>query len=274
MKLSIISRKGSSPKTLNNILKNLQDGQLLQRKNADRINTEILFRFGTMQPATSLFEINTPQLIKTVDNKPLTRRILYDNHIAIPKTYFNKVEIHRNNRIHYPLIGRPQYHNGGKKIIISNNMRDINADRQSAYWSEIIDKDKEFRVYVFFGKVIGVEEKIPYDRNCIAWNFATGNSRFESLHWNDYPIAVCILAIHAAEVIGIDFTAVDVISKGDQNYILELNTSPSCSGARCRCIARGLTWVKKKIETNHTIPKHLILPNIIRSYRELIHPCM
>jgi glutathione synthase/RimK-type ligase-like ATP-grasp enzyme len=274
MKLSILKRKGSRLTTVKKIIENLQDVRLLKKEDSPRINAEILFRWGASYPIESLFEINTPQMIETTDNKKRTRRILKDNHIPIPKTYFNKNEIHNSNHLHYPIIGRTKYHSQGKGVIISNNIRDINADEHSAYWSEVIDKDREFRIYVFFGKIIGAEEKIPNDYNCIIWNFSIGNAIFRIIKQENYPITVCTLAIQAAEVIGIDFAAVDIISKGDQNYVLELNTSPSCTGARCRAIAKGIEWAKNKIETNHTIPRHLELPNIIRSYRELIHPCL
>lgn len=274
MKLSILKRKSSSMTTVKKIVENLQDMQLLRKTDSNRVDTEILFRWGATYPMTNLFEINTPKMIQITDNKRLTRKILRDNHISIPKTYFSKVEIHRDGDTHYPLIGRTKYHSQGKGTIISNNMRDIDADRCSVYWSEIIDKDREFRIYVFFGKIIGVEEKIPDDRNCVLWNFSTGNAKFRGIKRDNYPIAVCTLAIHAIEIIGIDFAAVDIISKGRQNYVLELNTSPSCSGIRCRCIAKGLEWAKSRIETNRVIPQHFVLPNTIRSYVELVHPCM
>lgn len=274
MKLSILKRKNSSLTTVKKIVENLQDVPLLRRKDIDKVNTEILFRWGAAYPMASGFEINTPKTIQITDNKKLTRKLLQDDHIAIPKTYFNKAEIHRNCNIHYPLIGRAKYHSQGKGVIISNNIRDVDADGDSAYWSEIIDKDREFRIYVFFGKIIGVDEKIPEDRNCVLWNFSIGNAKFRNIKWDDYPIAVCILAIRATETIGIDFAAVDIISKENQNYILELNTSPSCSGAMCRHIAKCLEWAKNRIETNHAMPQHFVLPNTVRNYRELIHPCM
>ena len=43
-----------------------------------------------------------------------------------------------------------------------------------AYYSEYIPKEKEFRVYIFNKKVIGIAEKIPKNKSDIAWNSHCG----------------------------------------------------------------------------------------------------
>jgi len=274
MQISISRSAGSSMTTIERILDHLDDAKLIQQEDMDRAKVDILFRFGGVRTQRSSFEINTPTMIKAINNKPFTRRLLYEGLISIPVTYFSKAEIEQADHIHFPLIGRAKYHLQGKGVIISNNIRDIKLDTKSRYWSEIIDKDREYRVYVFFGKVIGMEEKIPKDRNNIVWNFHAGNSVFKSIKYINYPIDVCVLAIQAAKCINIDFSAVDIISKKNKHYILELNASPSCSANRCHRIAQVLNWAKEEIERDGRKPQHFVLPNIIRSYKELIHPCL
>lgn len=275
MKISISRSAGSSMATVERIISNIGDARLIEREGMNKSKADILFRFGGVRTHRSSFEINTPTMIRTMNNKPLTRRLLQEGHVRIPLTYFSKAEVERSRHARFPLIGRGQYHLQGKGVVICNNLRDVNRDMKSRYWSEIIDKDREYRVYVFFGKVVGMEEKVPKDRNKVVWNYHAGNSVFESIKWKNYPLSVCKLAVQAAECIGVDFSAVDLISKDDDHYVLELNASPSCSKSKCRRIAQALCWAKEKIEKDGKKPKHLTLPNTIKSYKDIMHPvCM
>ena len=274
MRVDIIQRKGSSHQTTSRIIENMKDARIITGREERARRTEILFRFGNRRPVRGNYVINTIHMIMTTNNKPLTRRLLRDADVSIPRTFFSKDEILRNRVAPFPLIGQPTYHHGGSGIVISRNINDLRRDMTSTHWAEIIRKDREWRVYVFFGRVIGVEEKVPTHPQEVAWNHALGNSTFHALKWNEYPLQVCLLAIQAANAIGIDFSAVDIISERDRHYVLELNTSPSCSAPRCRCIARALNWVRYYIQENDRKPEYLTVPSRVRSYKDIIHPCM
>lgn len=220
--------------------------------------------------------INTPEMIHIVNDKPGCRQQLIEANVRCPNTWFNKTDVKEaitlgtNN-----VIGRPSRHAQGRNIIISHTIEEIERDTTSTYWSEIIEKDREYRIYTFMGRIIMVAEKVPTEigRERIAWNHFGGGAIFNNIKWSEWPIESCKLGLKAAETIGIDFAGVDVMEKDGVPYILEINSAHSLTSEyRKKTFAKALNWLCNEIETNHEKPIHFPYPDKIRTYKSMILP--
>lgn len=234
-------------------------------------NPEIIFRWGSSAACPAKFEINSAEMLGKMNNKIVARKILAENQVPIPKTFFTKAEAANGK---FPQIGRKSFHSQGEEMQISHNYGDLNNDNISAYWSEFIPKDREFRVYVFFGRILGMCEKIPKDKNKIAWNNSLDNGVFKTVGWKHFPWNVAGLAIKACNVLNVDFSAVDIITKGNDAYILELNSAPTCSEYRQKLFSKAFAWLKSEIIKNKKVPAHFEYPAAIKKYIHVIHPCV
>ncbi|MDD4996371.1 MAG: hypothetical protein PHW15_02795 [Patescibacteria group bacterium] len=221
--------------------------------------------------------INKATMIHSVSNKIKCRMELIQKEIPIPKTYFSKEEIQDTENIIWPLIGREMYHSQGKNIAIVNNLAELAEDNVSNYWSEYINKDKEYRVYVFFGRIIKIDEKIPTDegKERIAWNHANGGSSFKNIRWNDWPLEICKIGIKTSEAIGIDFSGIDIIVKDNKPFVLELNSAPSINTPYGQTIlAKAFNWVADIMENTNKLPEHFEYPQKIKGYKAFILPAI
>jgi glutathione synthase/RimK-type ligase-like ATP-grasp enzyme len=139
---------------------------------------------------------------------------------------------------------------------VIRNLDELNADDSSEYWSEIIAKDREFRVYCFFGYVIAVAEKIPHDKDALLWNHAQGGSVFNNVRWGQWPIAVMREALKSQQVMNFEVGGVDVMTEGGTPYILEVNSAPSLTTPyRKQIFARAYEWAIRYIEEHNSKPK-------------------
>jgi glutathione synthase/RimK-type ligase-like ATP-grasp enzyme len=172
------------------------------------------------------------------------------------------------------VLGRPATHSQGKYAIRSCDEEDLEQDTTSAYWSQYLPKQKEYRVYCFFGRVVAVAEKVPTDPNAIVWNHHGGGSVFKNVRWGDWPLDVCLEALKAQDVMNIDFTGVDVMVYNDKPYVLELNSAPSLSSPyRKEVFAKAFEYTFKEIEIAGMALSWPI-PERAESYKTLIHPAL
>jgi len=279
MNIYILRRKGSGIATCRGIGQNMPkltkviNEHKIRRILRLRRNPDILIRWGCLAPLNGRIEINSPEVINLVNDKISSRKLLFENGVSVPKTYFSKQQIIDSNP-NFPLIGRKKYHSQGLGMNISENRQNIINDRKSEYWSEYIKKDREFRIFVFFGKILGVCEKIPNNPDAISWNNSLNNGIFKTLKKREFPLPACFLALKAAKILNVDFSAVDIISKGDKNYVLELNNAPTCSDYRQLLFSRAFNWLIEKVEELNVKPPHFELPNNVRRFKQIVHPCL
>lgn len=273
MKAYFLRRKGNGKETCDGIVSNLDGVEIIREDKISRIQSpNIIIRWGSKVEFSSDFEINTPQMIHSMNHKTKSRLRLFDSGIPVPKTYYIKSEALKCTN--FPLIGRKTYHSQGKGIVISNNTQELEKDELSEYWSEFINKDKEFRIYVFFGKVLGVSKKIPNDPSEISWNNSLGNADFETVKWNHFPLTACKLAVKSCEILGVDFSAVDILKKENSNYVIELNSAPTLSPYRQVLFSKGFSWVINEIIKNNKKPGHFGIVENVHNYRDLIFPSL
>lgn len=169
---------------------------------------------------------NKIDAIENATDKKKARQMFLDNKVSAPKLYTPT-----SPDVTFPIIARPLVHSKGKNFVVINNMREFKAHfKDGWYYSQYIDKDREFRVHVAHGKILAIMEK-PRVEGQMAWNKAINHQAFNRVAQADYPYSVCWQALKAVDVLGLDFGGVDVIAKqeGDKlkGYVLEVNTSPT-----------------------------------------------
>lgn len=191
-------------------------------------NSDVVIRWGNkdeFQLKDYAIQINSPESITRGSNKKETRKILQKNGVSVPRTFFSKQDAF-NRLDKFPLIGRDSsFHSQGKGVRLLKNAAEL-ENSNCAYYSEFLQKEKEFRVYVFGGKVLGVAEKIPENPDSICWNTHRGASFKDLKTWND---SMTEEAVKAAQVIGQHFSGVDILQFQGKFYICELNSVPSLS---------------------------------------------
>ncbi len=210
----------------------------------------VLFNWGrtSLQVPENTVIINRPERVKVVSNKIETRKILIEHGINVPITLFSKDEamafIEKNP--YTKLIGRPGKHYGGKNVIFIKSRYDLIKDCNSEYWSEYIEKDEEYGIFVFKNRVIGGVQKIVNNKNKIVWNHCAGGY-FKTIYKGQYPQEVRDISRASAKVLEIDFSRVDIITKDRKTYVLELNTAPQLSGFRQQMLVKE---INKILENN------------------------
>ena len=135
--------------------------------------------------------------------------------------------------------------NSGRGIqIIPKGSEDI---PEAPLYVKYIKKKKEFRVHVFKGEILFVQEKkrrndIPDEE--VNWQIRNHSNGFIFAH-NDVEIGDEGLnnAIIACNTLGLDFGAVDVIWNERENkyYVLEVNTAPGITGETLRIYSEKFT---------------------------------
>ena len=148
------------------------------------------------------------------NSKGVQRKMLMDK-VDVPRTWFSP------ENITYPCLARPLRHSRGVHFHVLKNKSDLKSlPNKTWYFSEWIEKEKEYRVYVGGGKCLGGFDK-PIEGHLTGHIAVTGS-------WGDLievPEDVADLSIKATETLGLDFSGVDVIV-GEKPYICEINTAP------------------------------------------------
>lgn len=138
-----------------------------------------------------------------------------------------------------PFFGRLPHHTRGKDIRVFRTHQPL-LPRPNEFYSQLVPKRKEFRVFAYRGRSIGVYEKVLHYPNKLGrrgrsrdvWNWANGYG-FEYRKADAAPIEIKELACRAVAAINLDFGAVDIIeSLQGQFLVLEVNTAPGVEGPR------------------------------------------
>lgn len=180
---------------------------------------------------------NKSENIKNATDKKLTRQILLENKVRIPRLFSDQDYI--ANTLTFPIIARPSVHAKGKNFVVLNDKESfikhyMENEINGWYYSEYIDKEREFRVHCAHGKILAIMEK-PKGEG-FAWNRARIGEPFVRVKQDDYIYTVCFQALKATKVLGLDFAGVDVILKTNENgrkeaFVLEANTSPTINSS-------------------------------------------
>ena len=145
-------------------------------------------------------------------------------------------------------LGRRIHHTRGTDIVV---IRAGQPHTGSDFYTALIPKRREFRVWGFRRKPIATYEKVltypvklgRRGRSRDVWNWRNGYA-YNFLHPEAAPKALKGLGAAAVDALGLDFGAVDIIEGHDGRfYCLEVNTAPGVEGPRW-----GLTSLARHIE--------------------------
>lgn len=198
-------------------------------------DNSIIIRWGTREQidTTNSIIYNKASAIENATNKAVSRKIFIDKGVSTP-TLLNNVEDYKGGII----IARPFIHSKGKNLVVLNNYTElVNHWRKGWYYSEFIDKQREFRVHCGHGKVLALMEKTKPSNSSIAWNRAINDTEpFKRITQaeSDEQNLIHILkeALKAVEALKLDMGGVDImLDKNNIPYVLEVNTAPTLNSS-------------------------------------------
>lgn len=210
---------------------------------------DFIFRYGNTEqfdnPVKMIF--NKGHDIILVSNKLKMRRKLIESNIPVPKLYnLDAIEESRYeiDSKELPLIARPVNHWKGKDFnLVFSYDEAITYLRKGYYLQGVINKETEYRIFVWQGGVFECSIKEPrLERyNMLVRNFGNG-WRFGYKQRLETPQELRKYARESVELAGLDFGAVDccVDKKGDY-YIFEINSAPSLIERKAEKLANKIT---------------------------------
>lgn len=187
----------------------LQGNTFVKEKlDAPNFRNSIIIRWGNAVQIDHKDSIiyNEAKAIQLASNKKRSREVFVEKGINTPRLVNPQ-----STSLKYPIIARPSTHAKGSNFIILNNLaeftRHYNAhNSQGWYYSEFIDKVREYRVHCCSGKILNFLEKPNPKNGSIAWNRArNGGEAFENVKWADYDMNAGLEALKATQALGLDF---------------------------------------------------------------------
>lgn len=135
----------------------------------------------------------------------------------------------------------------GQGIVIAKTLLDLVS---APLYTQFIDKDAEYRIHVFDGKVIDQRRKVPaIDGRRVGDNHICTHTNGYVFNFASAPDDAHAQAISAVKGLGLDFGAVDVITKREvamemrtvtKAYVLEVNTAPGLTGSTITAYADAI----------------------------------
>lgn len=196
------------------------------------LKNAIVIRWGTREALTldNCVVYNKIEGLENATNKLKSRQLFIENNVSCPKLVTPENIVATD----LPIIARPFEHSKGKNFIVLKSINEFNAhyNNKKYYYSQFIDKSREFRIHAGHNKVIAVMEKSKPKGDNIAWNRAQNDvDPFEYVPWSvvDEQNLKCVLeeALKAITAVKLDFGGVDVMYKDGKAYVLEVNTAPT-----------------------------------------------
>ncbi len=212
------------------------ESQLYQLKFKDfNFDNSIIIRWGTREsiyPANSII-YNKATAIGNATDKLMSRQLFAEKGVSAPRL-LNQVDDYKEGII----IARPFIHSKGRNFVVLNNKQELeNHWRDGWYYSEFVDKVREFRVHVGHSKVLAVMEKHNPNNGNLAWNRAQNDTepftRIKQAETDEQNLlSVLQEGIKAVNALGLDMGGVDVLlDKNGVAYVLEVNTAPTLNSS-------------------------------------------
>jgi hypothetical protein len=195
------------------------------------LDGDALIRWGSRAagwPFSVSRELNPAAAIERASNKLESLNLMRDRGIPVPD--FDTDPEALVERAGYPILGRRIQHARATDVVLCLQRQDWRSSPRD-YYVAYVPTTREYRLHVAGGEVIRVQGKyLDVSEDYLPWvrNFSTGyrfrapRRRLHNARLND--------AVGAVEALGLDFGAVDlIVSDNGAHFILEVNTSPSCS---------------------------------------------
>ena len=197
--------------------------------------TRVIINWGSSEPFNNIpycRVFNNPDNVRLASNKLFTFKQWRRHNVSCPEwteDYNDAVQWVENG---HTVFCRTQLrsHSGGGIVIATTSDEVVQAPLYTKY----IKKKKEFRVHVFDGKVIDIQEK-RRSSNSPDSSFLIRNHASGFVFCRDDVVEPSDLrdtGIKAVQSLGLDFGAVDVVWNAhyDKCYALEVNSAPGLEG--------------------------------------------
>lgn len=242
-------------------------GLTLETAETQPRDAEYVFRWGCTANVYARHVVNDAKAIHKVYDK-IGFRMEMNANVLCPRTWCSLAEFIDDDYIHAVLI-RKNNHSRSEDMYTPQSRKEIievceKLGRGNYYISEIIQKTHEYRVMFVQGRVIGVIEKIPRDKRELSWG-CVDSGDYKYINWEDWPLDMIEVAMKAADLSGLDFGAIDVISDKDRHYVLEINSACWLSPYFCKIFVEAFDYI---VKNGHK--KLSRYPE--KGYRGYIHP--
>lgn len=172
--------------------------------------------------------------ISSVTNKKRMRELFREHNVPMPQLVdWDDLAKDLHDGVQRNVIGRPDKHSKGRGLWRVTNLKELfmatkgTAKKQAAtHFMEFVESDREYRVHVFKGKSIRISRKEFKE---------DGSNKYTTAKPGDIKLRrVRDSAKMALEAVGLDFGAVDILAKGEENeevFVLEVNAAPGLGGS-------------------------------------------
>lgn len=229
-----------------------------------KVEPKVLIRWGSRWEGNADITINSVGAVRLARDKRESRQVLGT---LAPTTWVRRQDVRT------PCVIRPRRHHAGSRFFVCKTAAEIERaiTRCGPGWyaSELINKAREFRVFVLQGRVIRISEKFAGNPADVAWNVAVGGHTkgVTKRHW---PIEVAKAALKAARVMSLDWTAVDLsIDTAGKVWVFEANTAPGLTG---RFAIEQIAWAFASVPKNPTLPALDLTREM--TWKDMIHPSL
>lgn len=191
-----------------------------------------IFRYGNRMEYDPIYSgyrgvvINSLSSIKRASDKIECRRRLLNCGVPAPGIYDLETMYTITK---FPVIARPFFHMGGKRFYLANNI--VQAKKflsRNFYLQDIIEKKKEYRLFIWKDRIVEAAEKVPIIENPdpLVRNHRRGWG-FQRTPISSIETALKNAARMAAKSVEIDWCAVDCCIANDNTpYVFEVNSAP------------------------------------------------
>jgi ribosomal protein S6--L-glutamate ligase len=166
--------------------------------------------------------VNPPEGIATCASKVATSVRLVHSGIPTPVTFFGESRelAHRFLERFGKVIYKPVYGFGGEGIVLVSSEEELNTFNPPFYLQEYIPSIRDFRVFVIDDEAVGAIMR-------------QSDSLTHNIHQGGFGEAVPIddemadLAVRSAKAVCVDYGGIDLIERGSEYTVLEVNGTPN-----------------------------------------------
>jgi glutathione synthase/RimK-type ligase-like ATP-grasp enzyme len=189
----------------------------------DNTIPDLIVRWGCTVPiSVKAKELNSIDAIFKCMIKPVTRLVLSNKGIPVPRTWMDKKDIE------FPCIMRSERHWCGNNFFVADdadNLKD-NQYKGNTYYQEIYPNEIEYRIHVMSGKVTVIARKHAIQGELRRNRHITHQAQDILKNIDPY---IEQMAIDAVNSVGMDFGAVDIMTSSSHQHkavVCEINTDP------------------------------------------------
>jgi hypothetical protein len=147
--------------------------------------------------------------------------------IKIPRPYPNLKSVPK-----FPVIRKPRDSYGGHGIRMVEE-HDFSVENSDFWYQDFVDKESEYRVYFFDGRITLVEEKMVRDRSKVVWGSEDNAFSWERRAHLEKNEEIANMVLSGAKLVRIDWGAADLLEDESGGFwICEINSRPTCWGGK------------------------------------------